>query len=83
MTPMTEEERHRDIADKASLGLTYQKAIVAMRPSEVYERVHAIHQHIQALEEKVLGMTAVRDLTEVEFLFRAFYTGRTRESFNA
>lgn len=83
MNELTEEERHRDIADKASLGLTYQKAICAMRPSEVYERILAIHQHVLALEEKVIGRTAVHDLNEIEFLFRAFYTGRTRESFNA
>lgn len=80
---MTEEERHRDIAEKAALGMLYQKAIAGLRPSEVYERIHQIHTHLVSLEEKVIGRTAVHDLNEAEFQFRAFYTGRTRESFNA
>ena len=71
----------QEVHEKAALGLRYQRAIADLRPADVYERIHAIHKHVQALEEKVIGKTAVRDLTEIEFLFRAFYTGRTRESF--
>lgn len=69
------------IDEKAHFGLRYQKAIADLRPADVYERIHRIHRHVLNLEEKVIGKAAVDDLTEVEFLFRAFYTGRTRESF--
>ena len=76
-TPKFEPEIHYRAAD----GLAYQKAIAGLRPAEVSSRIRAIHEHIQALDEKVIGREGVHHLTEIDFLFRAFYTGRDRADF--
>ena len=64
------------IHEKAALGLAYQKAIANLRPAEVYERLHEIHRHLVAVEEHVVGRSAVKNLDSAEFKLRAFYTGQ-------
>ena len=70
-----------DAGVRAALGMAYQRKIADHRPVEVHELISQIHQHIQNLDDKVVGREGMASLTEIDFLFRALYTGRSRSDF--